>query len=68
MKTGVFFHKEFTNKDWPIIGDKFHNFPMVMERALLLPDVTLFESKPVDEEILLNPSSAVTEFKISDYR
>jgi acetoin utilization deacetylase AcuC-like enzyme len=53
MKTGVFFHKEFTNKDWPIIGDKFHNFPMVMERALLLPDVTLFESKPVDEEILL---------------
>lgn len=39
MKTGVFFHKEFTNKDWPIIGDKFHNFPMVMERALLLPDV-----------------------------
>lgn len=53
MKTGVFFHPEFRNKDWPIIGDKFRNFPMVMERDLSLPGVVLFESEPVEEEALL---------------
>ena len=34
MKTGVFFHNEFRNKDWPIIGDKFRNFPDVMKKPL----------------------------------
>lgn len=50
--TGVFFHKEFRNKDWPIIGDKFGNFPEVMGKALALPNVRLFEPKPVSEELL----------------
>jgi len=53
MKTGVFFHPEFSTKDWPIIGNKYHNFPGVMEKALLLEGVKLFESKPVPEELLL---------------
>lgn len=52
MKTGIFFHDEFKNKDWPIIGDKFGNFPQVMEKALSMPNVQLFEPKPVDEELL----------------
>jgi acetoin utilization deacetylase AcuC-like enzyme len=52
MKTGVFFHEEFKNKDWPIIGDKFGNFPQVMEKALALPDMQLFEPHPVNEELL----------------
>ncbi len=54
MKTGVFFHNEFKNKDWPVIGDKFRNFPHVLRDILKLPNVVYFESKPVDEEILLN--------------
>jgi len=54
MKTGVFFHEEFKNKDWPVIGDKFRNFPEVLKDVLKLPNVLYFESKPVDEEILLN--------------
>jgi len=53
MKTGVFFHPEFSRKDWPIIGNKYCNFPGVMERALSLEGVKLFESKPVHEELLL---------------
>jgi len=53
METGVFFHPEFSTKDWPIIGNKYHNFPGVMEKALLLEGVKLFESKPVPEELLL---------------
>jgi acetoin utilization deacetylase AcuC-like enzyme len=53
MKTGVFFHPEFSTKDWPIIGNKYRNFPRVMEKALSLEGVKLFESKPVPEELLL---------------
>ena len=53
VKTGVFFHPEFSHQDWPIIGNKYRNFPGVMERALSLEGVKLFESKPVPEELLL---------------
>lgn len=53
MRTGVFFHSEFSMKDWPIIGNKFRNFPGVMGKALSSDRVFLFESKPVAEELLL---------------
>jgi acetoin utilization deacetylase AcuC-like enzyme len=53
VKTGVFFHSEFSLKDWPIIGNKYRNFPRVMEKALSLEGVKLFESKPVPEDLLL---------------
>ena len=52
MKTGIFFHEEFKNRDWPVIGDKFRNFPGVMKDALALPGVALIEPAPVDEEVL----------------
>ncbi len=32
MRAGVFFHPEFRNKDWTIIGGKLHNLPEVMEK------------------------------------
>ncbi|MHA1593737.1 MAG: hypothetical protein ACTSXX_03245 [Candidatus Baldrarchaeia archaeon] len=51
-KTGIFFTKKFCGKDWPIIGDKFRNFPEVLEDVLKLPNVILIEPKPVDEELL----------------
>lgn len=52
MKTGIFFHEEFKNKDWPVIGDKFRRFPEVMTTTLSLPDVALFTPKPAEEEVL----------------
>ena len=52
-KTGVFFHPEFSGEDWPIIGNKFANFPKAMEKQLALPNVVLIEPKPVSEELLL---------------
>jgi acetoin utilization deacetylase AcuC-like enzyme len=52
MKTGIFFHSEFSLKDWPIIGNKFRNFPGVMPNVLSLDGVTLFEPKPATEEML----------------
>lgn len=53
MKTGVFFHPEFSLKDWPLIGNKCRNFPGVMQKVLSREGVTLFESKPATEEMLL---------------
>ncbi len=52
MKTGVFFHEAFKNKDWPIIGDKFGNFPLVMQKVLASSNVQLFEPQPVNEGLL----------------
>jgi len=53
MKTGVFFHPEFAKNEWPIIGNKYHNFLGVMKHALSLEEVILFESVPVTDELLL---------------
>jgi acetoin utilization deacetylase AcuC-like enzyme len=53
MRTGVFFHNLFSQKPWPIIGSKFRNFPGAMDYALRLPNVVLFEPKPVSESLLL---------------
>ena len=53
MSTGVFFHEVFRNEDWPIIGDKFHNFPKVMQKALKRPNVELFTPQRASEELLL---------------
>lgn len=50
--TGVFFSNVFKGRDWPIIGDKFRNFPEVMNDVLRLPNVQLYESQPVDEDLL----------------
>lgn len=65
MKTGVFFHREFSLKDWPIIGNKYRNFPGVMEKALSLEGVKLFESKPAAEELL---SRVHTESYLKDVK
>ena len=53
MHTGVFFHKEFTRKDWPVIGDKFARFPEVMRDELSFDGVALFESREATDEELL---------------
>ncbi len=52
MKTGVFFHEAFKNKDYFIIGDKFGNFPLVMQKVLASSNVQLFEPQPVNEGLL----------------
>lgn len=54
MTTGVFFHEIFRGKEWLIIGNKFQNFPQVMEHALKRPQVKLFTPQKVSEELLLN--------------
>jgi len=53
MEVGVFFHPLFSQESWPVMGNKFRNFPQVMEDALKLSGVLLFEPKPVSEGLLL---------------
>ncbi len=53
MKTGVFFHEIFARGYYPILGDKFRNFPKAIERELSLPQVRLYTPSPVSEELLL---------------
>ena len=53
MKVGVFFHPLFGQESWPVMGNKFKNFPRVMEDVLSLPAVQLFEPRPVSDELLL---------------
>jgi acetoin utilization deacetylase AcuC-like enzyme len=53
MTVGVFFHSLFSQPSWPVIGNRFKHFPQVMEDALILPGVELFEPKPVSEELLM---------------
>lgn len=51
--TGVFFHDVFRGRQWDIIGDKFRRFPEVLGGCLTLPQVRLYPSPPVSEELLL---------------
>jgi acetoin utilization deacetylase AcuC-like enzyme len=53
VTTGVFFHPEFRNRDWPIIGDKFRSFPGVIERAVPEGRVHFYESRPATDRELL---------------
>ena len=36
MEVGVFSHPLFSRESWPIMNDKFKNFPQAMEDALKL--------------------------------
>jgi len=51
--TGIFFHPIMSEADWPIIGNKFRDFPHVLRDVLASPNVTLHTPEPVDEELLL---------------
>ncbi|MEM4576370.1 MAG: hypothetical protein QW701_02765 [Candidatus Nezhaarchaeales archaeon] len=51
-RTGVFFSSALKGKEWPVIGDKFKNFPEVMVEVLNNPNVELYDPKPVDEKLL----------------
>ena len=53
MRTGVFFHPIFSQKSWPVMGDKFKGFPGIMADSLKLPGVELIEPQMVAEELLL---------------
>jgi len=52
MKTGVFFHPLLSTEDWPIIGNKFMNFPKILKEIIKRPNIELFEDTSVEESLL----------------
>lgn len=53
MDTGIFYSEAFKTSPGPIIGPKYINFPELLDGVLRLPNVRLFEHKPVAEDLLL---------------
>ncbi len=52
-KTGVFFHPLMAEGNWPIIGQKFKDFPHALKDLIDAGRVTLFESPMVSMDLLL---------------
>jgi acetoin utilization deacetylase AcuC-like enzyme len=53
MRTGIFYSHIFKTSPGPVVGPKFVNFPELLNGVLRLPNVRLFEHKPVTEDLLL---------------
>ncbi len=69
MITGLFFHPLMSEGDWPIIGNKFRDFPQALGDVLELPNVTLYTPEPVQEELLqkVHTSSLLRQVKDAWY-
>ncbi len=52
MQTGIYFHPLFGQKEWPIIGNKYKDFPQLLEDLLRLPQVRLFEPQEAPSQLL----------------
>ena len=54
MTTGIFFHNMFVGKSWPVVGDRYRNFPNLLNDLLKeVSTIIMFEPKPAAEDILL---------------
>lgn len=51
--TGIFFHPLMAEGDWPIIGNKFKDFPQALGYIVAAPNIELYAPEPVQEELLL---------------
>jgi len=54
MTTGVFWNDLYNSSDWDIIGNKFRNFPGVMQSQIELPGVKLYVTKKTTDKMLLS--------------
>ncbi|MBO8183772.1 MAG: hypothetical protein H0Z28_13450 [Archaeoglobus sp.] len=53
MTTGIFFHKEFIGKNWPVVGDRYEGFDKLIEDLSKDSEIEVIEPEPVSEELLL---------------
>jgi acetoin utilization deacetylase AcuC-like enzyme len=56
-KVGVFFSEKFKGRNWPILGDRFKDFPEAFGELLSHPRIVFYEPEPVSEELLLKVHS-----------
>ena len=50
MLTGVFFHREFIGKNWPIVGNRYAGFEKIIEKFSKDPKIVVIEPEPVYED------------------
>lgn len=53
MATGVFFHRDFVGKEWPVVGDRYAGFLKILQELSRDPEICVVEAEPVEEELLL---------------
>jgi hypothetical protein len=64
--TGIFFHHLMAEGDWPVIGNKFKDFPGALGDCLNLPNVRLFTPEPVQEGLLLKVHTPALLRRVKD--
>ena len=52
-RTGIFYHPSFSWRSYPTVGRRPAAFPGALKELLALPQVSLFESEPVSDELIL---------------
>ena len=53
-RTGIFYHSCFSRRSYLTVGRRLAEFPGALKDLLTRPHVTLFESQPVSDELILN--------------
>lgn len=52
-RTGIFYHPSFSRRSYLTVGRRLAAFPGALKELLALPQVILFESQPVSDELIL---------------
>lgn len=53
LKTGIFYHPSFSRRSYLTQGSRLQDFPKALESILQNPSCRLFESPPIDDELIL---------------
>ena len=53
VRTGIFYHASFSRRSYLTVGRRLAEFPGALKNVLALPQVALFESQPVSDELIL---------------
>ena len=52
-RTGIVYHPSYSQKSYLTVGRRLAAFPGALKELLALPNVLLFESQPVSDELIL---------------
>jgi acetoin utilization deacetylase AcuC-like enzyme len=52
-KIGIYYHPSFSRKSYMTVGNRLRDFPEILEDLLKKPNVHIFESPPLSEELIL---------------
>lgn len=67
MKTGIFHHQVLSRHSWDIIADKLKNFRKVIDEISRLPNIVIYEERPISQELLLKVHSKEMLDEVKNY-